>query len=155
MSDPDGRYNLPQLHLFVPEQRLTYAILFAAHAHDGQERRPPDDGPYIRHPLRVMLAVPAKAQVVAVLHDVIEDTGQWPPEGFLTRDEKMALELLSRTDDAESYSEYVATIAIAPGEAGEIARAVKLADLHDNMHFTTHPKAKARYRAAIRALSPS
>jgi (p)ppGpp synthase/HD superfamily hydrolase len=44
------------------------ALQIAARAHEGQKDK--EGLPYILHPLRVMHAV----QVVAVLHDVIEDT---------------------------------------------------------------------------------
>src|SRR5438874_7380825 len=49
------------------------ALQIAAQAHAGQR----DKGglPYILHPLRVMMAVEGEeGQIVAVLHDVLEDT---------------------------------------------------------------------------------
>src|SRR5262249_48275135 len=49
------------------------AIQIAARAHEGQ--RDKEGLPYILHALRVMMSVEgAEAQIVAVLHDVIEDT---------------------------------------------------------------------------------
>ncbi len=49
------------------------ALQIAAQAHEGQKDK--DGQPYILHPLRVMNAVEDKtAKIVAVLHDVIEDT---------------------------------------------------------------------------------
>ena len=49
------------------------ALQIAARAHEGQKDK--DGQPYILHPLRVMNAVEDEpVKVVAVLHDVIEDT---------------------------------------------------------------------------------
>src|SRR4051812_44801555 len=49
------------------------ALLIAAKAHEGQKDK--DGQPYILHPLRVMNSVEGEeAKIVAVLHDVIEDS---------------------------------------------------------------------------------
>ncbi len=49
------------------------ALTIAAEAHAGQ--RDKDGQPYILHPLRVMGSVEGDAaKMVAILHDVIEDT---------------------------------------------------------------------------------
>ena len=54
---------------------LERAITLACWAHQGQRYPSPEAEPYIIHPLRVMLAVQgSRAQMAAVLHDVIEDT---------------------------------------------------------------------------------
>jgi (p)ppGpp synthase/HD superfamily hydrolase len=54
---------------------LERAITLACWAHRGQRYPSPEAEPYILHPLRVMLAVQgSRAQMAAVLHDVIEDT---------------------------------------------------------------------------------
>lgn len=56
-------------------QLLDSAIRHAVTAHRGQLDK--NGQPYILHPLRVMLAMPADdevAQAIAVLHDVVEDT---------------------------------------------------------------------------------
>ncbi len=61
--------------------QLAHAIAFAAHAHRNQTDKGKE--PYILHPLRVMQAMrrakyPGTIQVIAVLHDVMEDTDtQW------------------------------------------------------------------------------
>ncbi|WP_206028658.1 hypothetical protein [Thalassoroseus pseudoceratinae] len=86
--------------------------------------------PYILHPLRVMMGVEGEAaQIVAVLHDVVEDTSvtldDIRAEGF--REEIVeALSLVTHESD-QSYAEYV--IACKPNP---IAREVKLSDLRDN-----------------------
>lgn len=52
---------------------LETAIQIAVQAHAGQEEK--NGQPYILHPLRVMARVNTDAEkIVAVLHDVIEDT---------------------------------------------------------------------------------
>ena len=52
---------------------LEHAIEIAARTHAGQLDK--GGAPYILHPLRVMLRVaPGAQQIVAVLHDVVEDS---------------------------------------------------------------------------------
>ena len=104
------------------------ALQIAARAHEGQKDK--DGQPYILHPLRVMNAVEDEpAKVVAVLHDVIEDTSVTAEdlrrEGF---DEAVlaAVECLTHRK-GEPYADYVVRC-----KGDEIARRVKLADLEDN-----------------------
>lgn len=107
---------------------LERAIAVAAKAHEGQH----DKGgtAYILHPLRVMLRVQTTEQrIVAVLHDVLEDTSMsladLAREGFALKI-LAAVQALSRRDD-ESYEAFVARLGSDP-----LARVVKLADLADN-----------------------
>jgi (p)ppGpp synthase/HD superfamily hydrolase len=52
---------------------IEQALQIAAKAHEGQ--RDKEGQPYVLHPLRVMMTVEGEgAQIVAVLHDVVEDT---------------------------------------------------------------------------------
>ena len=108
----------------------------AVAAHAGQ----PDKAgkPYILHPLRVMMTVESpsldSARKIAVLHDVVEDS-QWTVESLdvkfgLTPEEQAALRLLTRADD-EDYAAYIEKVATNP-----LARAVKVADLRDNLDVT-------------------
>lgn len=114
---------------------LERAIAIAAQAHEGQI----DKGgqPYILHPLRVMLRMHSEAgRIVAVLHDVVEDSN-------------CSLDELR----AEGFSEEVITaLAAITRQAGEgrieaakraarhpLARAVKLADNADNADLTRIP----------------
>lgn len=114
------------------------AIELASEAHAGQMRL--DTTSYILHPLRVMHTVAIQGhseatQIVAVLHDAIEDSS-----GNITlsvlRDEGygdevlVPLELLTKEDGIE-YSRYIERLA-----GNERARAVKRADLFDNMNIT-------------------
>jgi len=107
------------------------AIALAARAHRGQRYPSPEREPYIFHPLRVMLSLGEPAdQIVAVLHDVVEDTDLelrslvgtgYPPEIVA------AVDALSHRAH-ESYDEYIGPVA-----ANEIACRVKVADLRENL----------------------
>mgnify|MGYP001415505841 FL=1 len=86
--------------------------------------------PYILHPLRVMMGVKGEeTRIVAVLHDVVEDThitlDDIRAEGF-SENIVEALGLVTHEDD-QSYLEYVVGC-----RKNEIARQVKLSDLQDN-----------------------
>ncbi len=108
---------------------LEDAIALAVRAHRGQV----DKGgmPYILHPLGVMLRMRTEAEMmVAVLHDVIEDT-EYTIEAL--RQEGYPEEVLASLDhvtrrEGESYEAFTR-------RAGEnpVARRVKMADLEDNM----------------------
>lgn len=136
-----------------PIDPVAAAICWAMDAHDGQHYpglgyRPPQ--PYIRHVLRVVLAVGGEvAQVVAALHDVLEDTDTGLPQ-WLTDVEVKAVDLLTWWDDPDNYGGYIDRIATADGEAGEIARAVKLADLTTNLEHDPDGilRERERYEAA-------
>lgn len=108
---------------------LESAIALAVRAHAGQ--RDKYGAPYVLHPLRVMLRCEGElARIVAVLHDVVEDTpitldelrAQGFPETVIE-----ALDLLTRRA-GDSYEAFIERIAPHP-----LARRVKLADLEDNM----------------------
>lgn len=133
------------------------AVGIACDAHRGQVDKKGD--PYILHVLRVALSVPARDRVVAVLHDVIEDTGcptslLEPPA--LSSAEWDALDLLTRT--GQSYGAYIMRLCEAKGEAAAIAREVKRADLRDNLGriaVTDYELAdlRERYSRALEVLS--
>ena len=113
--------------------KLERAIEIAVLAHKGVRDKAGE--PYILHPLRVMMRVNSQTEkVVAVLHDVIEDSR--PPhrwdledlrrEGF-SEEVLTALDGVTRRAD-ESYEEFVDRSARNP-----ISHRVKIADLEDNM----------------------
>jgi (p)ppGpp synthase/HD superfamily hydrolase len=110
---------------------LGEAILLAVRAHHGQKDKAGE--PYILHPLRLMFRQNSEAaRIAAVLHDVVEDT---PVTLEQLRDAGFAEEIpdavaLLTHDPEDSYEDYVAKIKTNP-----IARAVKLADLEDNMRL--------------------
>lgn len=107
---------------------LERAIAVAAKAHEGQQDK--GGSAYILHPLRVMMRVCTPEQrIVAVLHDVLEDSSTSLADlaraGFNLKI-LAAVQALSRRDD-ESYEAFVIRLGDDP-----LARVVKLADLADN-----------------------
>jgi len=113
----------------MSENLLERAVQIAVAAHSGQ--RDKAGAPYILHPLRVMLRQTSEpAMIVAVLHDVVEDSG-WDferlrAEGF-SQDVLDALDSVTKRD-GEPYEVFVQRAMAHP-----IGRQVKLADLEDNM----------------------
>ena len=108
------------------------AILFAFDAHRGQYDK--SGLPYISHPLHVAESMETEDEcVVALLHDVLEDTDITIED--LTRigisDRQIAALRLLCHDDSVPYLEYVQAIRVDP-----IARTVKLADLYHNSDLT-------------------
>jgi (p)ppGpp synthase/HD superfamily hydrolase len=104
------------------------ALQIAARAHEGQKDK--DGQPYILHPLRVMHAVKElEAQIVAILHDVVEDTAvtieDLQAAGF-SQTILTGVRCVTHRKD-ESYADYVVRC-----KADAIGRQVKLADLEDN-----------------------
>lgn len=107
---------------------LERAIAIAEKQHAGQVDKA--GRPYIEHPLRVMKTMSNDAErIVAILHDVIEDTDftldQLVAEGFPGYILE-ALDAVTRRD-GEIYEAFVARAAMNP-----IGRRVKYADLQDN-----------------------
>jgi (p)ppGpp synthase/HD superfamily hydrolase len=107
---------------------LERAIGIAEQQHAGQVDKA--GRPYIEHPKRVMRAMSTYPErIVAVLHDVVEDTDltldQLADEGF---PDYILAALDSVTRRArESYEEFIARAA-----RDAIGRRVKYADLQDN-----------------------
>lgn len=119
---------------------LERAIELAITAHAGQVDKATE--PYILHPLRVMLSVSVTDErIVAVLHDVIEDTDitakDLLADGFSTRVVD-AVVTLSKTE-GQSYEQYIEGVALNP-----LARVVKLADLKDNSDLSRIPNPTER-----------
>ena len=107
---------------------LEKAIELAARYHAGQ--RDKEGLPYITHPLRVLQRVQGEeAQIVAVLHDTLEDTDlsadDLRREGF-SEAVLQAVEAVTHRPN-EPYADYVVRCARL-----DVARRVKLADLEDN-----------------------
>ena len=111
---------------------LERAIAIAVEGHAGQKDKA--GAPYVLHPLRMMLLQRSEAAMIAaVLHDVVEDAGwtldRLAKEGF-PPEIVTAVDCLTRRS-SESYEQFVERVRPNP-----IARAVKLADLEDNMTLT-------------------
>src|SRR3954452_19997742 len=101
------------------------ALQIAAKSHEGQTDKVGQ--PYLLHPLRVMNSVEGEeARIVAVLHDVIEDTAitedDLRREGF--SEAVIAAVLCLTHRKGEPYAGYVVRC-----KGNDIARRVKLADL--------------------------
>lgn len=107
---------------------LEKAIRIATTAHSGQ--RDKDGAPYITHPLRVVAAVEGDdAKIIAILHDVIEDTSvtidDLRRDGF-SESLLNGVECVTHRRE-DPYTDYVVRCKNHP-----LARKVKLADLADN-----------------------
>jgi len=111
---------------------LEQAISIASLAHAGQLDKGGE--PYILHPLRVMMKLKdEKQRIVAVLHDVIEDTiitYQYLKDRGLNSELVNHVVTLTRFKN-ENYNEYINRIS-----KDEFAIQVKLADLEDNMDMS-------------------
>ena len=135
---------------------LERAIEIAARTHAGQTDK--GGAPYILHPLRVMLRVaPGAQQIVAVLHDVVEDSEvtfeDLEREGF-SAEVISGLRAVTKIE-GESYEDFVARAALDP-----VGSKVKLADLAENSDLSriAQPSQKdlervEKYRKAIAYLS--
>jgi (p)ppGpp synthase/HD superfamily hydrolase len=114
---------------------LEVAIGLACASHRGQVDKAGQ--PYILHPLRLMLCFETAAErIVAVLHDVVEDTGvtleQLRGLGF-DASIVAAIDALSRRA-GESYDEFLGRIELDP-----LATRVKVQDLQHNLDVTRLP----------------
>lgn len=116
------------------ESRLFQAIKLAYAAHAGQTDK--GGAPYINHPARMMVRADTEdAAIVAILHDVMEDTAVnsfqlgciFPA---LVMDALMAL----THRDGESYQDYIVRVSM-----NALASRVKLLDLDDNLDRSRIP----------------
>jgi (p)ppGpp synthase/HD superfamily hydrolase len=114
---------------------LEKAIVIAVGAHHGHRDR--YGAPYILHPFRVMSRVNSVTEkIVAILHDVVEDT-KWTLEDL--KREGFPDSVLAALDyvtkrEGEDYEEFVER-----SRSNPLARSVKLADLEDNMDLRRLP----------------
>jgi len=110
------------------KEKLELAIVLATEAHAGQTY---NGMPYILHPMRVMMAVDTiEEKIVAILHDVVEDTNVGIREihlefGDVIGDAVGAMTKMKGSD--ETYRQYLDRV-----KSNEIAKKVKLADMADN-----------------------
>ena len=140
--------------IYTPKTKQAMKLCYEAHR--GQVDK--SGVPYVFHPMHVAEQMTGETEtVVALLHDVVEDTSYTLDDirelGF-GEDVVGALSLLTHRKD-EPYLEYAARIKNDP-----VARAVKLADLRHNSDLTrldvVDDWALARvrkYAAAIRLLT--
>lgn len=146
--------------MFVRENNmLSYikAILIMLKAHKGQKDKA--GKPYFLHPLRVSKNLNDKrAKIVALLHDVLEDSDKYKMSdlSFLDSEQREALGFLTHKKN-DDYFKYIEGI-----KANKIARAVKIADLRDNSNLSRikNPTDKdikriEKYRKAMEILKGS
>ena len=121
---------------------LALAVKIAATAHTTHK---PDKGgaPYILHPLRMMMRMDNdEARMAAVLHDVVEDhrdegwTFERLAEEGIPAPVIEALRCVTKTDEEERDKEGMYLPFVRRAAANPVARAVKIADLEDNMTMT-------------------
>ena len=112
---------------------LERAIEIAVEAHEGQIDK--GGSPYILHPLRVMMSVDGELEkIVAVLHDVIEDSN-WTFEALLAEGFSVevieGLKSVTKESPDEDYDSFIQRAIRNP-----IGRKVKIADIRDNLDVT-------------------
>jgi hypothetical protein len=117
------------------------ARAIAERAHRGQVEA--SGRPHIHHVRRVAAAAPEVAGV-AWLHDTLEWTDVGEEDlvaAGLAPQEVAALRLLTRPDESDdgSFLSHVPVIALTPGPAGDIARAVKRTDMEDRLRLPRDP----------------
>ncbi|MCU4366862.1 guanosine-3',5'-bis(diphosphate) 3'-pyrophosphohydrolase [Acinetobacter courvalinii] len=111
---------------------LERAISLAAERHAGQVDKA--DAPYILHPLRVMLNMPdIEHKIVAVLHDILEDTATTMDELYALGFPMHLIEAIVALTQQQGESRIQA---VQRTVQNPIARIVKLADLTDNMDLS-------------------
>ena len=139
--------------IYTKMTKLALKLCFEAHKTQTDK----SGMPYVFHPFHLAEQMRDEdTTVVALLHDVIEDTDYTLDDlrelGF--EDRVISAIALMTHDDAVPYMEYVAEIKKNP-----IARAVKLADLRHNSDMTRldtvspwDEKRAEKYAVAIRLL---
>ena len=115
------------------------ALTIAMKAHAGQVDKAGEE--YINHPLRVAKGFIGELRIVALLHDVVEDSDitldQLREEGFSDA-VISALDAVTKRE-GELYDEFIGRIKENP-----MAVQVKLADLKDNMDLSRLPELTER-----------
>lgn len=111
------------------KEQLEIAIDIMAHFHKGQ--RDKNNDVYMMHPLRIMLQMEShEEKIVAVLHDVLEDTKcnmEYIMQKIDNKEIIDALYSITRKTD-EKYFDYIRRVS-----KNKIAKEVKIKDLQDNL----------------------
>ena len=139
---------------------LERAIEIAVSAHKGVFDK--GSNPYILHPLRVMMSLTTNDEkIVGILHDVVEDSDDWDfdklkAEGFsdTVLDGLRAVTKFSEDEDYDAF--------IQRGLDNNIGRAVKIADIRDNLDVTRIGELKDKdlkrlnkYKRSLKTLTAS
>jgi len=131
------------------EDSIRRAMKVATEAHRGQSRW--GGGDYITHPIAVSeLVETTDEKVVALLHDVLEDTtytNLFELHKEFGPDVSQALVLLTKVS-FETYTVYLRNIKESP-----LARSVKIADLKHNLsdleNYPRKKHLKEKYEASL------
>jgi len=126
--------------------KLTKAICFAAQKHEGQKRK--DGTPYIYHPLKVAEIVKDAGfnedyQVVAILHDVLEDTNATEAEVREFGDDIFEAVFLLTKRSGLSEEEYVEKI-LKNNMAFIVKSADKMHNVWDISYYGTPGKTRSK-----------
>ena len=116
--------------LYTPMTKKALCLCFEAH----KEQKDKSGLPYVFHPLHLAEQMETEeTTVVALLHDVVEDTGYTLADLGAMGFPKAVLDALALLthDPSVDYMDYVRAI-----KANPIARTVKLADLRHNSDLT-------------------
>jgi len=115
---------------------LDKAIQIACTAHRGQVDKAGE--PYILHPLRVMMQCSSvQEKIVAILHDVIEDSPITQVDlanGGFSKEVLNAVDCLSKRK-GENYQEFINRV-----KANDLATKVKIEDIKDNLNLLRLPE---------------
>lgn len=121
-------------------EQFQIALELAVKKHKNQTDKA--GNPYILHPLHVMENVKNKdAKIVAILHDIIEDTDvteDYLLEIGISKHIVDAVVLLTHNDNTE-YQEYVKNLSSNP-----LSKEVKITDLQHNMDLKRLPILKEK-----------
>lgn len=118
------------------------AVEIATDAHRGQKDK--GGNPYIEHPLKVAEGLKeVEMKIVAVLHDVLEDSDTTAEEllqkGFPENLVEAIRVLTHKKGDPDSYEEYIRKVKENP-----IARKVKIEDIKHNLDLSRIPNPVSR-----------
>ena len=137
--------------LYTPKTKLALKLCFAAHK-DQQDK---SGMPYVFHPFHLAEQMQTEeTTIVALLHDVVEDTDYTLEDLAAMGFDPVVIEALTLLthDENVSYMDYVQTIKDNP-----VAKEVKLADLQHNSDLsrldTVDEKALARREKYLKALA--
>lgn len=109
--------------------KLIKALVISMKAHKGQKDKAGKK--YIFHPIKVaMLSKGYKTKIVALLHDVIEDSEVTIEDLSKHFDEDIVLAVDCITKKGQDYQEYLNIV-----KNNELARKVKIADLTHNSNL--------------------
>lgn len=130
-------------------QKIGSAEFLARHRH--REQVDLQGQPYAGHLQRVAESLPETYRDAGWLHDIVEDTNVTVSDllayGFAPAT-VAAVDIVSRRS-GETYASYIDRVA---GSKSQMAIAVKLADLTDNLRAGVIPSMAKRYHTAIKKL---